>query len=400
MRALVVSELFSPTRGGTAVWFDQVYRSPEAVGSEVVTADVPAAEVFDADYPRVVHRVQWRRHPWLRPESVAIYARLLRRVIRLAGSGRFEAIHAGRVLPEGFVSVLAGRLLKLPVLIYAHGEEITGWRERLKRSVMRWTYRHADAVIANSSFTHSRLIELGVGRRRIVELHPGVDASQYGPHVNGQAVRDRLGINGSPLVLSVGRLQRRKGFDRVIEALPRVARDVASVQYAVVGTGEDEARLRRLAFEHNVADRVHFVGHVRDAELPQWYAACDVFAMPNRDVDGDTEGFGIVYLEAAAAGRCALAGQDGGTGSAVIDGVTGLRVDGNRAAAVAEGLARLLAHRDLAEAMANRALARIRRGLTWESVTQRTCQLHASLTTQNRAPKGPARAPRQVVLAR
>ena len=382
MRALVVTELFSPTRGGTAVWFDQVYRSSWADGSDIVTAQVDDHEAFDVDYPRPVHRIAWQRNPWLRPESAGIYARLLSRVARLAIQGEFEAIHAGRVLPEGLVAVLAGRAAQLPVLIYAHGEEITGWQEPLKRAAMRLSYRQADVVIANSVFTQDRLTELGVRRDRIVLLHPGVDAERYGPDVDGLSVRRRLGIGGAPLILSVGRLQARKGFDRVIESLPTLARldpRVASVRYAIVGAGDDEARLRQLAFTHNVADRVHFVGHVSDDELPAWYAACDLFAMPNRDVDGDTEGFGMVYLEAGATGKCVLAGRDGGTGSAVIDGMTGLRVDGHSLMAVAWGLGRLLLDRELADKMGQRARSRIRRDFTWQTVARRTRDLHGSL---------------------
>jgi len=400
MRALVISELFSPTRGGTAVWFDQVYRAPLAAGSEVVAADVPACEAFDRAYPRVVHRVSWRRHSWLRPESAVIYARLLRRVAALARSGRFEAIHAGRVLPEGIVSLLAGRVAHLPVLIYAHGEEITGWREGRKRAAMRWAYRQADAVIANSAFTQDCLEALGVRPDRIVLLQPGVDVERYGPHVDGRRVRARLNIGESPLILSVGRLQPRKGFDRVIAALPAVIRDVAGVQYVVVGCGEDKGRLRQLAFEHNVADRVHLVGWVSDEALPEWYAACDVFAMPNRDIEGDTEGFGIVYLEAGACGKCVLAGREGGTGSAVLDGVTGLRVDGHCVSAVAGSLRRLLTDRDLAEAMGRRGRARVCCELTWQAVARRTCKLHESLVRPEEKATAPGTFPGRVALGR
>ena len=109
----------------------------------------------------------------------------------------------------------------------------------------------------------------------------------------------------------------------------------------------------RLAREFGVADRVHLLGHVSYEDLPRWYAACDLFAMPNRDIDGDTEGFGLVFLEAASAGKPALAGTAGGTASAVVDGVTGLRVDGEQVEAIAQALARLLS--DPAEAAADGA---------------------------------------------
>ncbi len=381
MRALVVTELFSPVRGGTAVWFDQVYRQPEAEGCQIVTACEPDSECFDSTYPRPIHRVSWQRQRWLRPESLAIYLRLMRRVYRLASQGGVEALHAGRVLPEGLVSVGVGRALRLPVMIYAHGEEITGWREPLKRAAMRRAYRSADVVIANSAFTRDQLLALGVEGRRIAVLHPGVDTERYHPQVDGRQVRARLGIGLSPLILSVGRLQPRKGFDRVIEAMPEIRTRIPGVQYAVVGCGDDEARLRQLSFQNNVADRVHFAGLVPDEELPQWYAACDVFAMPNREINGDTEGFGMVYVEASATGKAVLAGTAGGTGSAVLDGVTGLRVDGRNIREIACALTELLSDPAWAQEMGRLGRERVDQSLTWSVVAGRTLRIHEAMLT-------------------
>lgn len=398
MQALVASELFSPTRGGTAVWFDHVYRTDEAAGSEIVTARVPECNSFDASYPRRVHRVDWRRNPWLRPESAGIYSRLLSRIAGLARTHRFEAIHAGRVLPSGLVSVLVGKTFELPVVVYAHGEEITGWRERMKRRVMRWTYRQADLVIANSTFTRDRLVELGVAAERVAIVHPGVDDSRFGPHADGGSVRRELGVGSGSLILSVGRLQARKGFDRIIEALPFIAAHKPDTAYAIVGSGDDEGRLRRLAFKCGVADRVHFVGKVTEEELPSWYAACDVFAMPNRNIDGDTEGFGMVYLEAAACGKPVVAGRDGGTGSAVLDGITGLRVDGNRTEAVAAALIRLLSRPDLAETLGRQGQRRALSGFTWREVAGKTKRLHDMITEETDRGRRPVWQPVGVAL--
>src|SRR5262249_26771858 len=150
------------------------------------------------------------------------------------------------------------------------------------------------------------------------------------------------------IILSVGRLQRRKGFDSVIRILPGLVERGIDAHYVVIGIGEDTAYLRNLASQCGVAQRVHLLGHVHYDELPSWYAACDVFAMPNRDIAGDTEGFGLVFLEAAAAGKPAVSGTAGGTGSAIVDGVTGLRIDGERLEDLGLALRRLLG--DAAEA--------------------------------------------------
>ena len=146
-------------------------------------------------------------------------------------------------------------------------------------------------------------------------------------------------------------------------------------EYALIGIGEDRAYLTELAARQGVAERVHLLGHVPMDELPRWYNACDLFVMPNREIDGDTEGFGMVYVEAAACGKAAIAGTAGGTGSAVVDGVTGLRVDGEDGGQLLEAIAELLKDERRREEMGARGLERARSELAWERVAEKTRQL-------------------------
>jgi phosphatidylinositol alpha-1,6-mannosyltransferase len=349
-RYLMLTELFLPTKGGTAVSFDDDFRRLGGKEVHIVTADVPGAREFDRDHPNTVHRLKLYRVPWLRPESLLMYAKFLFKSLALAATNRFDAIFAGRGLPEGLVALLIGRLFGRPVLIYAHGEELTGWGRGGKFRAMCFTLRRADALLSNSDFTRDTLVELlGVDGGRIALTYPTVDEARFRPGLPCDDLRDSLGLrSGQPLILSVGRLMRRKGFDNVIRVLPRLLAQGFDVHYAVIGIGEERGYLERLVEEHDLGDRVHLLGHVPYEDLPRWYCACSLFAMPNRDIGGDTEGFGLVFLEAASAARPALAGTAGGTGSAVLDGVTGLRVDGESLDATERGLVRLLS--DPAEA--------------------------------------------------
>jgi phosphatidylinositol alpha-1,6-mannosyltransferase len=124
-----------------------------------------------------------------------------------------------------------------------------------------------------------------------------------------------------------------------------------------------------------MAERVHLLGHVGPADLPRWYCAADLFAMPNREIDGDTEGFGMVFVEAAACGTTSLAGQAGGTGAAVLHEETGLRVDGDDQEAVMHALARLLGDDELRQRLARAARLRAESELSWERVAERTAVL-------------------------
>lgn len=341
---LMITELFLPTKGGTAVSFDDDFRRLGGKSVHIVTRAVPGSAEFDTDHPNSVHRLVLERHPWMRPESALIYTRLLLRSLRLAFTNRFAAVLAGRALPEGIVAWLVGRLRGCKVLIYAHGEELTGWGRGQKFRAMCFALRHADHVLANSDFTRDTLISLiGVRPERIVMTYPTVDAERYRPGLPFDDLRAGIGLTATqPLVLSVGRLQRRKGFDQVIRALPALVRRGFDVHYAIVGIGDDWDHLQSLAREHGVSDRLHLLGHVEPADLPRWYNACELFAMPNRDIAGDTEGFGLVFMEANACGKPVIAGRAGGTGSAVEDGRNGLRVDGEDVGAVEAGIAALL----------------------------------------------------------
>jgi phosphatidylinositol alpha-1,6-mannosyltransferase len=350
---LMLTELFLPTKGGTAVSFDDDFCRLGGKEIHVVTADVPGAAEFDRTHANSIHRIALKRVRWLKPESLLIYWKLLVKAAALAATRRFVAIFAGRVLPEGLVAWTIARLLGRPVLIYAHGEELTNWGRGRKFALMRFIFRRSDAVLANSDFTRDTLTGLlGVDPGRVAVVYPTVDEERFRPGLAGEGLRAGMGLSkGQGLILSVGRLQRRKGFDNVIRALPLLRQQDIDAHYVVIGIGDDREYLQHLAVELGVSDRVHLLGHVSYDDLPRWYAASDLFAMPNRDIDGDTEGFGLVFLEAASAGRPAVAGTAGGTGSAVVDGVTGLRVDGEQLQAITRALARLLADPAEAERM-------------------------------------------------
>jgi len=379
-RYLVITELFLPTKGGTAVWFDEVYRRIGGKDIHIVTADVQGAADHDALHPNNVHRLRLQRHWWLRPESLAMYAKLLMASLAVGLRHRFDAVHAGRVLPEGFVGWLVARLLRRPLVIYSHGEELTTWRQAMKMRAMVWTYRHADLVIANSEFTRDELVKLGVAPGKIALIYPGVDVDRFRPGLPCDDLVASIGlVEGEKLIVSVGRLSRRKGFDQVIRAMPLLRQRGLAVRYAVIGIGEDREYLRELASELGVSERVHFLGHVAPDDLPRWYNAADVVTMPNREIDGDTEGFGMVFLEAAACARPTVAGLAGGTGAAVIDDVTGVRVDGASTQAIADALGRLLGNPALAEELGENGYARALRDFSWQQVAEKTRALHVAL---------------------
>lgn len=373
-RYLVITELFQPTKGGTAVWFDEVYRRMGGAGTHILTADVAGADEHDRNSPNTIHRLGLKRYEWMRPESLPVYAEFFLKTMAVGLRNPVTQIHAGRVLPEGLVAVHAGRLLRLPVVIYAHGEEITTWRHPRRVKAMTKAYTSAQRVIANGEFTRNLLLDMGVAPERVVIINPGADTVRFRPGLDGSALRASLGLQpSSRLVLSVGRLSRRKGFDHVMQAIPDLVRRGLDAHHAIIGKGEDQQYLEDMRANSPMPERIHLLGGVSADDLPLWYAASDLFAMPNRDVGNDTEGFGMVYIEAAACGRASLAGNAGGTGSAVLHGETGLRCDGESVAAISEALFALLdPASDFGAQCAARAQDRAHREFSWQAVMEKT----------------------------
>jgi phosphatidylinositol alpha-1,6-mannosyltransferase len=228
------------------------------------------------------------------------------------------------VIPEGFLATLLG----LPFFCYVHGEEL-GYVAGSKE--LSWlahrVFTQARSIIPNSHNTFQILREKWlVSPERMHVFHPGVDTETFIPAPADPVTRKRLGWDGRTVVLTVGRLQKRKGHDVMIRALPLIRRAVPDVLYAIVGAGEEKPYLEALVRDQNLNDSVQFLGELADAPLIECYQQCDLFVLPNREVNGDFEGFGMVLVEAQACGKAVVAGKSGGTGETMREGETGILV--------------------------------------------------------------------------
>ena len=244
------------------------------------------------------------------------------------------------LVPAAVVRVIHG----VPFACFVHGYDVLHVARRpTYQRVLTELLGGAYRLMANSHRTARELYRLGLPSDSIAVVHPVV-ASGSGPVAcahDRQSVRRALGLDDTPLVLGVGALVRRKGHDRMLEALALLAAEGLSLRYAVVGDGPERRALERQAATLGLGGKVRFVGRVTDAELDDWYSSADIFAMPSRDLDGDIEGFGIVFLEAALHSVPAVAGRAGGMEDAVVDGVTGLTVDPESASDIASAIRRL-----------------------------------------------------------
>jgi phosphatidylinositol alpha-1,6-mannosyltransferase len=376
LHLLVLTENFVPTKGGTITWMLNTYSRFDAQEVVVVTSPQEGDACFDQALPFRVVRIPVSMADWdpTVPASLTQYLRIIWHVYRHCRMLHIQQTHCAKVLPEGLVAWALYWLSGLPYLLYAHGEEILiALASRKLAWIVPRIYRGAAAVIANSRNTKKLLQDIGVDANRIHVIHPGVDPQSFcvGPQA-AQRIRQKHQLGTAPVLLTVGRMQRRKGQDMVIRSLPHIRQRIPQVKYVMVGTGEELNSLIILAQALGVQDSVVFAGSVPDEELAAYYAACDVFIMPNRQIGDDIEGFGIAYLEASAAGKPVIGGKSGGTDDAIVDGVTGLRVDGNNGVEIANAVIDLLYTPDRAKAMGMRGRRRVENEFVWDTVVQRT----------------------------
>jgi phosphatidylinositol alpha-1,6-mannosyltransferase len=379
---VLVTELFPPDCGGSAELFGNIY--PRLVNTPV-TVVRPSARPLDTGDPRL-RLINVRTSPghWgiSGLSSLANHGRVAARLVTECRR-RPSVIHCARALPEGLDALLAARLSRATrYLCWTHGEELHyASTSRELTFLQQRVHRAASAVVANCGSTARALEAVGVPRERIRIVYPGVDAQRFDRGAGGAQVRQRYAAADEILLVTVGRLQKRKGHDLVIEALAVMRSESPRLRYLVVGDGAERGRLEQLARDRAVQDRVTFTGGMPAANLPDYYAAADIFVHPNRIDDGDVEGFGIVFLEAAAAGVPAIGGASGGVPEAVQAGVTGLLVSGTDSSELAHAIRTLLASETLRRQMGDAGRRRVRADFTWERAAAQVLTLHHYVST-------------------
>ncbi len=379
MNPLLVSDVFPPKTGGSGRWFWEVYRRLPRGSCVVAAGEDPRAAEFDRGHDLRVVRVpltltEWGVRSW---PGLRGYGRAVRQLLPVARRHRVDRVHAARCLPEGVIAWCLKRWLGLPYLCYVHGEEITcTTASRELRWLARRVVAGAEALVANCRNTAAIARDLwGARPEQVRVLNPGVDTQKFRPAALDAAARARLGWGARPVVLTVGRLQKRKGHDVMIRALDRVRRELPDVLYAVLGAGEEEGPLRELVGGLGLNGHVQFLGECGDDGLVTAYQQCDLFVLPNRQVGRDIEGFGMVLLEAQACGKPVLAGASGGTAETMKIPDTGRVLSCDGPDELAPAVAELLTDPDRRARMGRAARAWAVERFDWSSLARQAAEV-------------------------
>lgn len=354
MNHLLVTNDFPPKIGGIQSYLWELWRRLPADDQVVLTSAHPDAAAFDREAPMRIERID---APVLLPTPA-----MRERIRALAADVGADLVLLDPVLPLGAL----GPSLGLPYGLILHGAEITvPGRLPFSRPMLARVLRGAELVIAAGGYPADEGERAARRGLPIRIVPPGVDTDRFRPFDEGEVIAARKRFDVDPesdLVVSISRLVPRKGFDVLIHAAARLQRRHPDLQVLIGGSGRDRGRLQRLI--ERTGAPVRLLGRVDDDDLPSLYAAADIFSMTCRTRWGglEQEGFGIVFLEAAAAGVPQIAGASGGAAEAVADGRTGLIVsDPTSVEETITVLDRLLAEpefrRRMGEAARTRAVA-------------------------------------------
>ena len=346
MTHLLVTNDFPPKVGGIQAYLWELWRRIDPETFVVLTANShPDAAAFDRE--QAARGIRIERVPGRILVPTPQLAQRIRETARRVGAGLV-------VVDPAFPLGVVGPHLGLPYAVLLHGAEVAvPGRLPASRGLLAHVLRRSSLVVSAGGYPAAEAARAlrGRGMPPVVEIPPGVDLDRFrplSPSERSEARRDLgLPIDG-PLVVSVSRLVPRKGMDVLVDAAVLLRADLPDLTVAIAGRGRDSDRLAGRIAEHGAP--VRLLGGVADADLPRLVGAADVFAMlcRNRWLGLEQEGFGIVFLEAAAAGVPQVAGASGGAGEAVADGVTGLVVRRpTDVRSIAAALARLLGDQKL-----------------------------------------------------
>ncbi|PYE48447.1 glycosyltransferase family 4 protein [Paenibacillus barcinonensis] len=356
MNKVFVAIDFPPDKGGI---HDYAYGLISQMPAEEITVltnktnHAAESERFDqtSNFEIIRKRIFWNSNKWLLLLSQLI---LVVQLILLQWRKKTNEIHFVNIFPVGLAGPFMKWLFKVKYFPYVHGLDVMGMVNSRLFPLLLFILKRADKVIANSQYTRSRLVELGVPETRIVIIPPGLNVSKLGGDTGlHDNIRDTYDLHGKKVMITVSRLVERKGHDVTLKAVSEVITRIPDLKYVICGDGPYKGELERLVKQYGLESVVVFTGRTTDHELHQLYECSDLFIMPSRDIKekGDVEGFGIVFLEANYYRLPVIAGNSGGIPDAVKDHITGYLVDPLNDREIAARIEELMTDEGLARTM-------------------------------------------------
>ena len=291
---------------------------------------------------------------------------------------KITTVFFGAAAPLGLLSKGLRRAGVKEIVALTHGHEVWWSKVFPFTLAMKSISRQVNNLTYLGEFTRNAISKsvTKVAAQSMVKIAPGIDTDHFSPQ-DARELRNELGLTEKKVIVSVGRLVHRKGQDVLIEAMPAIIKDVPEAHILMIGEGPYRSYLENRVKALGIQERVTFIGRIQYADLPRYICVGDLFVMPSRSrlAGLEVEGLGIVYLEASACGLPVIAGDSGGAPDAVIEGETGLVVDGTSKSDVAAAVVELLLDPDRSKAMGIRGRQWIIQEWRWEIWSARFAEL-------------------------
>lgn len=319
------------------------------------------------------------RKSWLARIQVLIMPlAFLLSTINLVKKNKINLIHAHWIIPEGFIAALLKKLFKVPYIVTAHAGDVFPLRQRLWGFFAKIALQNCDFCTVNSNAT--KMAVLKVAKIRNIKIIPmGVDLRRFNKNKKSGRVRKLFGVK-KEFILFIGRLAEKKGVKYLIKAMELVTRKFPGSKLIIVGDGPQKSKLELLTKRLELSNNILFAGKIPNKDLPKIYASSDLFVLPSIVTkSGDTEGLGVVLLEAIASNVTCIASDVGGIPDIIKHEKTGLLVEQKNPEELAKAMIRLLKNKGLRNKLVKNAQQHVKKNYSWNVVANKFEKVYRSI---------------------
>jgi phosphatidylinositol alpha-1,6-mannosyltransferase len=331
---------FPPAIGGVATYHQNLVDNWPADNLSVLADNIPGGK----DDGLVKYRPLIAKH--FRPRWLLAIWQLYCEISGLKSSSFDPYVIVGEILPLGSAAYFLTKLIKFKYAVLLHGLDFSlATSTKRKKKITGKILSQAEKIICSDTFTaNSVKLFNGDLTAKIEVVNPSIASSFVRNPQRVKELRQQYSLDNKTVLFGLGRLVLRKGVDKVIEAMGKISQAANNAVYVVAGSGPDEAVIKKVAdgLPPGIRNKIIFTGQVSDSDRWAWLELCDIFIMVSRNIAGDYEGFGTVYLEANLAGKPVIAGSSGGVRDAVIDNINGLLVNPEKTGEIAAAAIKLI----------------------------------------------------------
>lgn len=289
-------------------------------------------------------------------------------VVSINRKHNFEELHFGNIMPIGIAAPLLKKVLRVDFYPYIHGLDFLESKTNpLKFRLLMYSLKHATKIICNSNYTKSILLNSGIEKERLTVVHPGIPP-KYAQTYDRKKLIEKYQLQDRIVLVTVGRLVKRKGHDKVIESIRELVKEYPEIKYVICGKGPERENLESIVRKYKLQQHVVFTGDIARNELEGLYSIARLFIMLNREIkeEGDVEGYGIVFLEAGIHRLPVIGGNNGGVPDAIIDGHTGFLVNSSNQKEIFKVIETLLKDDSLTMQMGENGYKWVSENCLWE----------------------------------